>query len=239
QKAGNRPWAGLRVRWTSPEEGPAAELRLRQAPLIATPGLVAQPVELAEIKAGVDLPVSGPFRVRARGQSGVLDSATDVNHRSGYQFGPVYRWRPAAEVGVFYSELGYEHATAAGYFAPRRAQTVELGTYIEYEGLSPAQVEGMSGQPDFQPSGPPISVQKGLPLPRQCRAAASMASRASVASCPCPPQKCLLFSRITTQPFAESHDRSFRPTAKALQSAVRFSGKRSARDTSARKSSLS
>ena len=137
QKAVKRPWAGLRVRWTSPEEGPAAELRLRKAPLIATPGLVAQPVELAEIKAGVDLPVTGPFRVRARGQSGALDSATDVNHRTGYQFGPVYRWRPAAEVGVFYSELGYEHATAAGYFAPRLAQTVEIGTYIEYEGLSP------------------------------------------------------------------------------------------------------
>jgi len=137
QKAANRPWAGLRLRWTSPEEGPAAELRLRQAPLIATPGLVAQPVELAEIKAGLDLPLSGPFRVRARGQSGVLDSATDVNHRSGYQFGPVYRWRPAQEVGVFYGELGYEHATAAGYFAPQRVQMVELGTYLEYEGLSP------------------------------------------------------------------------------------------------------
>ncbi len=137
QKAETRPLGGLRLRWTSPAEGPAAELRIARNPLIATPGLVAQPVELAEIKAGVDLPVTGPFRVRARGQSGVLDSATDVNHRSGYQFGPVYRWRPAAEVGVFYSELGYEHATAAGYFAPRRAQTVELGTYIEYEGLSP------------------------------------------------------------------------------------------------------
>jgi hypothetical protein len=137
QKAVNRPWAGLRLRWTSPEEGPAAELRLRQAPLIATPGLVAQPVELAEIKAGVDLPVTGPFRARARGQDGVLDAATDVNHRTGYQFGPVYRWRPAQEMGVFYSELGYAHPTAAGYFAPRRVQVVELGTYLEYEGLSP------------------------------------------------------------------------------------------------------
>src|SRR5207302_11034033 len=103
----------------------------------------------------------------------------------------------------------------------------------------PAQVEGMSGQPDFHPSGPPISVQKGLPSPRQCSAAASMASSASVASCPCPPQKCLLFSRMTTQPLAESHDRSFSPPAKALQSALSLSGKRSARDTSSRKSSLS
>ena len=137
QKAVNRPWAGLRLRWTSPEEGPAAELRLRQGPLIATPGLVAQPVELAEIKAGLDLPLSGPFRVRARGQDGVLDAGTDVNHRTGYQLGPVYRWRPAQEIGVFYSELGYAHPTAAGYFAPRRVQVVELGAYLEYEGLSP------------------------------------------------------------------------------------------------------
>ncbi|HZE11538.1 MAG TPA: tetratricopeptide repeat protein [Burkholderiales bacterium] len=137
QASQSRPLRGLRLRWTSPAEGPAVELRATQNPLIATPGLVAQPVELAEIKGSVDLPLTGPFRVRARGQSGVLDSATDVNHRSGYQFGPVYRWRPAAEVGVFYSELGYEHATAAAYFAPRLAQTVEIGTYIEYEGLSP------------------------------------------------------------------------------------------------------
>ena len=136
-KAATRPWAGLRLRWTSPEEGPAAELRLRNAPLIATPELVAQPVELKEIKGGLDLPVSGPFRARARGQSGVLDAATDVNHRSGYQFGPVYRWQAAQEVGVFYSELGYAHPTAAGYFAPRRVQVIELGTYLEYEGLSP------------------------------------------------------------------------------------------------------
>jgi len=137
QKAASRPVGGLRLRWTSPAEGPAAELRIARNPLIATPGLVAQPVELAEIKAGADLPVTGPFRARARGQSGTLDSAIDVNHRSGYGFGPVYRWRPAAEVGVFYSELGYEHPTAAGYFAPQRAQTIEIGTYFEYEGWEP------------------------------------------------------------------------------------------------------
>jgi hypothetical protein len=118
-------------------DGVATEIRIAQNPLIATPGLVAQPVELAEIKANLDLPVSGPFRARARGQFGVLDAATDVNHRSGYQLGPVYRWRPAAEVGVFYSRLGYEHATAAGYFAPKLAETVEVGTYIEYERLWP------------------------------------------------------------------------------------------------------
>jgi len=85
----------------------------------------------------------------------VLDSATDVNHRSGYQFGPVYRWRPAQEVGVFYSELGYDHATAAGYFAPRHAQTIELGTYIEYEGWEPLTfaVDAGAGQQRVQKFG--------------------------------------------------------------------------------------
>jgi len=137
QKATSHPLRRLRLRWTSPAEGPALELRFAQNPLIATPGLVKQPVELEEIKGSFDLPLTGSLRARARGQSGRLEAATDVNRRSGYQFGPVYRWRPAAEVGVFYNELGYERATAAGYFAPRRAQTIELGTYIEYEGLAP------------------------------------------------------------------------------------------------------
>jgi tetratricopeptide (TPR) repeat protein len=154
----DRALGGLRVRWNSPAEGPAAELRLAKRPLIATPGLVAEPVELAEAKAGVDLPVAGPFRVRARGQDGVLDSAIDANHRSGYGFGPVYRWRPAMEVGVFYNELGYEHATTAGYFAPERAQTVEVGTYIEYEELAPLTfaVDAGAGQQRVQKFGEDI-----------------------------------------------------------------------------------
>ena len=155
QAGQNRPLLGGRLRWNKPADGPAVELRAVENPLIATPGLVAQPVELAEVKLGLDLPLAGPFRVRARGQSGVLDSAVDVNHRSGYQLGPVYRWRPAAEVGIFYSELGYEHATTAGYFAPQRAQTVELGTYIEYEGWEPLTfaVDAGAGQQRVQKFG--------------------------------------------------------------------------------------
>jgi tetratricopeptide (TPR) repeat protein len=158
QNATTRPLRGLRLRWARPAEGAAVELRAAQNPLIATPGLVAQPVELTELKGSFDLPLSGPIRARARGQSGKLDSATDLNHRSGYQLGPVYRWRPAAEVGVFYSRLGYEHATAAGYFAPRRAETVEIGAYIEYEGLAPLTfaLDAGAGQQRVQKQGEDI-----------------------------------------------------------------------------------
>jgi len=136
-KATSHPLRRLRLRWRSPAEGPASELRLVQNPLIATPGLVARPVELTEIKGSFELPLTGSFRAHARGQSGRLEADTEVNRRSGYQVGPVYRWRPAAEFGVSYSELAYEHPTAAGYFAPRRVQAVELGTYLEYERLWP------------------------------------------------------------------------------------------------------
>jgi len=136
-EATSHPLRRLRLDWRRPEDGPALELRLAQNPLIATPGLVAQPVELSELKGRIELPLGGPFRAHARGQRGRLEAATDVNRRSGYQVGPAYRWRPAAELGVSYGELSYEHATTAGYFAPRRVQTVELGTYIEYERLWP------------------------------------------------------------------------------------------------------
>jgi len=137
QTTTSHPLRRLRLLWRSPEEGPAAELRLTQNPLIATPGLVAQPVDLTEAKGSFELPLAGSLLARVRGQSGQLDSTTDVNRRSGYQLGPVYRWRPAAELGLSYGELGYDHPTDAGYFAPRRIQTVELGTYIEYERLWP------------------------------------------------------------------------------------------------------
>jgi hypothetical protein len=155
QASQDRTLGGLRLRWNRPAEGPAVEIRATQNPLLATPGLVAQPVELKEIKAGLDLPVEGPIRARLRGQSGVLDSPIDVNHRSGYQVGPVYRWRPAAEIGVFYSQLGYDHATTAGYFAPERAETIELGTYIEYEGWAPLSfaVDAGAGQQRVQKFG--------------------------------------------------------------------------------------
>lgn len=133
----SHPLRRLRLLWRSPAQGPAVELRVTQNPLIATPGLVAQPVDLTEAKGSFELPVVGAWLARVRGQSGRLESTTDVNRRSGYQLGPVYRWRPAAELGLSYGELGYDHPTTAGYFAPRRVQTVELGTYIEYERLWP------------------------------------------------------------------------------------------------------
>jgi len=133
QDATNHPLVRLRMRWSSPDAGPAMEVRFTENPLIATPGLVAQPVELTEVKAIVEAPLSGLLRARVGALSGRLDSDTDVNHRSGYQFGPFYRWQPAAVFGVFYSELEYAQATTAGYFAPQRVQTIELGTSIEYE----------------------------------------------------------------------------------------------------------
>jgi tetratricopeptide (TPR) repeat protein len=137
QDATNHPLWRLRFRWVSPADGPSLELRFAENPLTASPGLVAQPVELTETKAGIELPLAGPFRARARGQLGRLAADSDVNHRSGYQVGPLFRWRPAAEVGLFYGEQSYEHAAAVGYFAPQRVQIIELGTYFEYERLWP------------------------------------------------------------------------------------------------------
>ena len=137
QPSTTHPLRRLHLHWSSPAQGPALDLRLKQNPLSSTPGLVARPVNLTEVKGDIELPLAESWRARVRGQSGRLAAAADVNHRSNYQLGPVYRWRPAAEIGLSYSELAYDHATTAGYFAPRRVQTVELGTYFEYDRLWP------------------------------------------------------------------------------------------------------
>lgn len=134
--ATTHPLRQLHLNWNSPADGPAFDFRFNQNPLIGTPGLVARPVDLLEVKGGVEWQVDS-FRARLRGQGGRLTSATDVNHRSGFQIGPVYRWQPAAEVSLSYNELGYDHPSSVGYFAPRIVQSVELSTYLEYERLWP------------------------------------------------------------------------------------------------------
>jgi tetratricopeptide (TPR) repeat protein len=137
QNATNQPLGRLGLRWRRSADGPALELRLTQNPLIATPELVAQPVELTEIKGSFETPLAGSWRARASGERGRLDATTDVNHRSSYQLGPIYRWRPVADFGLLFSEQDYQHPSAAGYFAPQRAQAIELGTYLEYDRLWP------------------------------------------------------------------------------------------------------
>lgn len=122
----------VRARIDTPQAGPAGELRLDHYPLLYSPGLLQDPVEISEIRGMFEVPIRGPTRARFRLRNGTLESSFDRNTRSGYDGGLVYRLRPTVELIANYSQLGYDEDSAAGYSAPEQLQTVEFGTYAEF-----------------------------------------------------------------------------------------------------------
>ena len=72
------PLRRLHVRWRAPAAGPALDLQLKQNPLVATPGLVAQPVDLTEVKGAVEAPLAGALRARSPLANGVREIAPDL-----------------------------------------------------------------------------------------------------------------------------------------------------------------
>ncbi|MDH3451820.1 MAG: tetratricopeptide repeat protein [Gammaproteobacteria bacterium] len=131
---------GLRARFRAPHDGPAGELRFDRNPLIATPALLADPVQLAEVRGMLDMPLYGRTRARLRARYAELHSGLGDNRRVSYDSGLVYRLQPTVELSVNYHELAYEELTEAGYSAPQEVQSVELGTYMELYGFYPVTI---------------------------------------------------------------------------------------------------
>lgn len=133
------PLVRLRARWR-PESGPSAEVRVQHEPVTATPLLLGTPVVLGEARGVVDLPLLGPLHARALGRAGRLEAAGETNTRVGFGGGGVVRLGGASEVGAVYQRTGYAAPSAAGYFAPERIESVEVGAYTEYYGAWPLTI---------------------------------------------------------------------------------------------------
>jgi tetratricopeptide (TPR) repeat protein len=127
------PTGSLRVRWRAPDAGPALDLRLQRTALDATPLLVSNRVLRSEVRAIAELPVAGALRVRAIGGTAGLADSTELNHRTTLGGVVALAATPSVELSGQFHQIGYAHASAAGYFAPRRAQVVEAASYMEFE----------------------------------------------------------------------------------------------------------
>ena len=130
----------LRLRWRESFDSPAADLRLVHQPLVATPLLLAAPVDLTEGRASVDLPMTQAFIARMAGQLGQLKDETQTNTRTGGRASLVYRAQPTWEVLASAGALSYERPSSAGYFAPRRVEAMEIATYFEVYKLWPVTI---------------------------------------------------------------------------------------------------
>lgn len=125
--------ASARVRLRAPGTGPSLDFRLERAPVGFNPQLIENRVERSEARATLEVPLAG-LRLRGTGRFGHLSAAGEgTNGRTSLEGGlvlPLGTWQPSLQ----YRRTGFEHASLAGYFAPRRAETVEAGAYMESGG---------------------------------------------------------------------------------------------------------
>jgi len=122
----------LRVRWRPSDRGALVELRADRLPLGTTPDLVLNRAVRSEMRGMVEAP-AGSVRLRAGGRAGGISSTVDDNSRYGIDAGLARPLGSTGELSAQYHRLRYEHATVAGYFAPQWSETLEGGTYLEWE----------------------------------------------------------------------------------------------------------
>lgn len=125
------PVADFRLRWRNPQGAPAVDLRAQRLALGTTPLLVANRAMRNEARFGLELPL-GLVRVRVGGRAARIETLVEeANTRLQGDTALVLPMGWQGEISVQYHRLGFTRATAAGYFAPRRVETLEGGTYWE------------------------------------------------------------------------------------------------------------
>ena len=107
------------------------EIRAQHQPLAAAPLLITNHVTRSDARATLELPV-GPLRVRGSTRAGVVRSIGEPsNRRLDAAAALVAPLGSSAELSARYQAVSYARASTAGYFAPRIAETVEAGTYLD------------------------------------------------------------------------------------------------------------
>jgi hypothetical protein len=120
----------VRVRWRAANGGPALDLRAQRLALGSAPLLVEHHVVRHEARATVELPLSR-LRVRATTRLGVLQALQELGNQRVETDGVLALPLGSSELSAQYRTISYDHASASGYFAPHRVQSMEGGWYFE------------------------------------------------------------------------------------------------------------
>ena len=146
--------ASARVRLRAPAHGPSLDFRLDRAPVGFNPQLVQNHVERAEARATIEFPLS-VLRVRGIGRVGQLTASGEgANSRTSVEGAlllPLGTWQPSVQ----YRRAGFARPSLAGYFAPRLAETMEAGAYLESadDGLLTMSADVGAGMQRITPHG--------------------------------------------------------------------------------------
>ncbi|MGH7475255.1 MAG: tetratricopeptide repeat protein [Longimicrobiales bacterium] len=110
-----------------------AEIRAARTVITATPELVANEAVVDELRVRATLPLVASLGVRGMARLGRIASAVEApNQRVGAGAGLVAAITPLLELSANAQRLGYARTTSAGYFAPARADVLELAAYVEH-----------------------------------------------------------------------------------------------------------
>jgi hypothetical protein len=134
--SGGASWStfqtALRLRARTAGNGASADLRVERAPVGFSPQLVLNGVSRSETRVTIELPAAA-LRLRASGRLAHFEAPGEPrNGRAGLEGAVVIplgggRVQPSLQ----YRLVGYQRASSAGYFAPRRAETAEGGVYLD------------------------------------------------------------------------------------------------------------
>lgn len=128
------PQFDARLRLRAPLGGPSLELRAQRLALGTAPILVENRVTRTEGRATVEVP-AGLFRLRGTGRLGAMEAMGESgNARYGADGALVLPLGEQVQLSGQYRVMGFQRASLAGYFAPRRAETIESGLYVETSG---------------------------------------------------------------------------------------------------------
>ncbi len=125
------PLGNVRLRVRAPGAGARLDLRARHDALALSPTLMANGVLRSEISARLSVP-AGPIALRGLGQFGELTAGVQRNRRSLVGGGVALPLSAAAEISGNVQRLAYADPSTVGYFAPRLAELIEVGSYAEF-----------------------------------------------------------------------------------------------------------
>jgi hypothetical protein len=128
------PEAAFRLRWNSADNAASFDFRVQRMPLGTTPLMVTNRAMRNELRLDGTVPV-GPVRVRVGGRGADIETAVEKKNRKTQGDAALVfpiGWR--GELSAQYHRIGFQRISRAGYFAPKRVETIEGGTYWEIGG---------------------------------------------------------------------------------------------------------
>jgi len=101
--------------------------------LDASPRLVTNRVTRSEFRGTLEVPLARVVKLRGIARAASLSDPTETNHRMALGGVVAFAAAPSVELSARFHEIRYDHPDTVGYFAPRLAQIVQAGSYLEFE----------------------------------------------------------------------------------------------------------